>query len=215
MGLLGRLIAGAGLCAAGLGGLVYWSSHLTRSDAAPAAVEEARAGYSADGSADAGAKAPTASAPGSSEVGHPANANLRINEAGLAIIKQSEGLRLEAYSAGGRWYVGYGHSRTARPGMKITEAQAEALLREDVRDAEEGVKRVVTVPVNENEFSAMVSLAYNLGVGAFARSPVVARLNAGDRKGAADAFLTHNKAGGKVNEHLTRRRELERALFLS
>ena len=210
MGLLGRLIAGAGLCAAGLGGLAYWSGHLTRSGDTPAVGEERPSS-----SADAGAKAPTAPPPASSEIGHPANADLRINEAGLAIIKQSEGLRLEAYSAGGRWYIGYGHSRTARPGMQITEAQAEALLREDVRDAEDGVKRDVAVPVNENEFSAMVSLAYNLGVGAFARSPVVERLNAGDRKGAADAFLTHNKAGGKVNEHLTHRREQERALFLS
>jgi lysozyme len=87
-------------------------------------------------------------------------------------------------------------------------------LRQDVKDAEDGVRRKVTVPVNRNQFSAMVSLAYNLGVGGFGRSTVLAALNAGDYNGAADAFLNHNKAGGKVLEHLTKRREQERALFL-
>ncbi len=142
------------------------------------------------------------------------NATLRINDAGLQIIKDSEGLRLEAYNLGGQWLIGYGHSRTARAGMKVSEAQAEALLREDVKDAEDGVRNAVTVPVNRNQFSAMVSLAYNLGVGGFGRSTVLAALNAGDYNGAADAFLNHNKAGGKANEHLTQRREKERALFL-
>ncbi len=159
--------------------------------------------------------APQSSPPASSSAGGvDANANLRINDAGLQIIKDSEGLRLEAYNLGGQWLIGYGHARTARAGMKISEAQAEALLREDVKDAEDGVRRKVAVPVNRNQFSAMVSLAYNLGVGGFGRSTVLSALNAGDYNGAADAFLNHNKAGGKVNEHLTHRREQERALFL-
>jgi lysozyme len=159
--------------------------------------------------------APQTSPPASnSQGGADDNANLRINDAGLQIIKDSEGLRLEAYNAGGKWYIGYGHARTARSGMKITEAQAEALLREDVKDAEDGVRKAVTVPVNRNQFSAMVSLAYNLGVGGFGHSTVLAAVNAGDYEGAADAFLNHNKAGGKVLEHLTMRREKERALFL-
>jgi len=144
-----------------------------------------------------------------------ANAGLRINDAGLQIIKDSEGLRLEAYNLGGQWLIGYGHSRTARSGMTISEAQAEALLREDIRDAEDGVRTRVLVSVNENQFSAMVSLAYNLGVGGFGRSTVLEALNAGDYDGAADAFLNHNTAGGKVIEHLTHRREKERALFLT
>ncbi len=143
------------------------------------------------------------------------SAGLRINDAGLQIIKDSEGLRLEAYNLGGQWLIGYGHSRTARPGMKISQAQAEALLREDVKDAEDGVRAAVTVPVNVNQFSAMVSLAYNLGVGGFRKTTVLEQINRGDYAGAADAFLNHNKAGGKVNEHLTHRREKERALFLT
>lgn len=152
-------------------------------------------------------------APASGDLGHEANANLRINDAGLQIIKESEGLRLEAYNLGGQWLIGYGHARTARSGMKITEAQAEQLLREDVRDAENGVRRLVVVPVNENQFSAMVSLAYNLGVGGFGRSTVLENLNKGNYSRAGDAFLNHNTAGGKVNEHLTHRREMERDLF--
>lgn len=143
------------------------------------------------------------------------NDGLRINDAGLQIIKESEGLRLEAYNLGGQWLIGYGHSRTARAGMTITESEAERLLREDVRDSENAVKNMVEVPMNVNQFSAMVSLAYNLGSGGFSRSTVLERINQGDYQGAADGFLNHNKAGGQVNEHLTHRREKERELFLT
>ncbi|MEM8988678.1 MAG: lysozyme [Pseudomonadota bacterium] len=148
----------------------------------------------------------------------PENANLRTNQAGIDIIKESEGLRLEAYQLGGQWLIGYGHSRTARAGMVISARRAEELLRDDLRDFEEGVKRLLTVPVNRNEFSAMVSLAYNLGIGGFKKTAVLERVNAGDRQGAADAFLRHNRA--RVNgtlkpiPHLTERRAHERALFL-
>jgi len=156
-----------------------------------------------------------AAAPASSDLGHPDNANLRINDAGLQIIKESEGLRLEAYNLGGQWLIGYGHSGTARAGMTITEAEAEQLLRQDVRDAEDGVRARVLVPVNQNQFSAMVSLAYNLGVGGFGGSSVLEALNDGDYNEAADNFMNHNRAGGVPNEHLTHRREKERTLFLT
>jgi len=156
-----------------------------------------------------------APAPASSDLGHPDNANLRINDAGLQIIKESEGLRLEAYNLGGQWLIGYGHSGTARAGMTITEAEAEQLLRQDVRDAEDGVRARVLVPVNQNQFSAMVSLAYNLGVGGFGGSSVLEALNDGDYNEAADNFMNHNRAGGVPNEHLTHRREKERTLFLT
>jgi lysozyme len=147
--------------------------------------------------------------------GIPENQSLRINEAGLQIIKDSEGLRLEAYSGVGGQYIGYGHRMNPGDQSTITAAEADALLREDVRTAEDGVRERLTHPANENEFSAMVSLAYNLGVGGFSRSPVLERFNAGDKQGAADAFLTHNRGGGQVLEHLTQRREKERALFLT
>lgn len=144
---------------------------------------------------------------------------LSTNAAGLAIIKESEGLRLEAYSYAGQWLIGYGHSATTKPGMKITAAQAEDLLRQDLAVCEKAIGDAVTVPINANEFSAMVSLCYNIGWQNFAASSVVRRLNAGDREGAADAFLMWTKAtvaGERVTvPHLEERRQRERALFLS
>ncbi len=211
MSFIGRFLAGVAICGGGLGAIAFYSAHEARKtccagpDEPPAAVEEAP---------PAEAPAPP-SASSDASIANPANAGLRINDAGLQIIKESEGLRLDAYAAGGRWYVGYGHACTDCAGQTITEAQAEAFLRDDVSGAEDVVKRLISVPVNANEFSAMVSLAYNLGGGNFAKSAVVSRLNAGDRQGAADAFLNHNRAGGVVNDHLTERRQKERALFLS
>lgn len=148
------------------------------------------------------------------EVGNAANRKLKINDAGLAIIKASEGLRLDAYEASGRWFIGYGHSG-AEPGSTITEAEADRLLRQDVAGAEDSVRRLVTVPVNVNEFSAMVSLAYNLGSGGFLRSSVLEKINDGDRAGAAEAFRSYVRSGYQVLEHLKQRREKERALFLT
>lgn len=168
---------------------------------------------------DADDVSPQPSAPASNTVGHATNATLRINEAGLDIIKESEGLRLEAYNYNGQWLIGYGHAATAKAGMTITEAQAEQLLRADVRNSEDAVRRMVTVPINENQFSAMVSLAYNLGSGGFSNTSVLERLNDGNTKGAADAFLRYNRA--RINgtltaiQHLTKRRGQERTLFIT
>lgn len=144
---------------------------------------------------------------------------MHINHEGLALIKRFEGLRLEAYQdVAGIWTIGYGHTRTAREGMVITEAQAEALLRDDLKDAEASVSRFVRMPLNENEFSALVSLRFNIGRAAFADSTVVERLNDGLRARAADAFIMWNRAtvGGVkvIVQGLVRRREAERDLFL-
>ena len=117
------------------------------------------------------------------------NAWLAINEPGLDIIRRSEGLRLKSYYLAGQWLIGYGHASTAKQGMTITVGEADLLLLTDVRRAEEGVRRLVKVPLNENEFSALVSLAYNMGVGAFQKTEVLRRINAGDRAGAADGSL--------------------------
>jgi lysozyme len=143
----------------------------------------------------------------------------KTNAAAIAIIKESEGLRLEAYTDGVRWLIGYGHTATAKKGMRITETQAEELLRRDLAVCENAIAGAISVPVTENEFGAMASLCYNLGTGNFAKSPVVAKINAGDYAGAADAFLTHTRGtmNGVKQEipHLKTRREKERALFLT
>ena len=152
----------------------------------------------------------------SEHAGLSSNAALRMNERGLQIIKDSEGLRLEAYSAGGRDYIGYGHQMAPGEPRVITEAQADELLRKDVMIAEDGVRRLLTRTANENQFSAMVSLAYNLGTARFAsRSQVLVKFNAGDIQGAANAFRDHNRGGGEILPHLVERREKERMLFLA
>lgn len=144
---------------------------------------------------------------------------MHINQEGLNLIKSFEGLRLDAYQdVAGIWTIGYGHIKGVKEGMTISEAEAEALLREDLADAENAVSRFVKVPISENEFSALVSLVFNIGSGAFAGSTVLRKLNAGDHKGAADAILMWNRStvGGKkvVVQGLVRRREAERSLFL-
>jgi lysozyme len=150
---------------------------------------------------------------------HSANAWLAINEPGLEIIRRSEGLRLNAYYLAGQWLIGYGHAGTAKQGMKITGVDADRLLVTDVKEAERAVRELVAVPINENEFSALVSLAYNMGSGAFARTEVLRRLNAGDRAGAARAFgyIVAADVNGQrvVLDALRRRRAADRALFLT
>ena len=144
-----------------------------------------------------------------------------INREALDLIKEFEGFRSKAYKdAVGIWTIGYGTTAMAgvgiepKAGMEITEAQALAYLDAAVAKFEHNVTKVLKRPANENEYGAMVSLAYNIGPAAFAKSSVLRLFNAGDKEGAGAAFLLWNKAGGKVLAGLTRRRKAERALFL-
>lgn len=151
----------------------------------------------------------------------PPFAGVSTIESVLAEIRAQEGLRLEAYTGpAGTVLIGYGHAGDdVSLGMTISEAEAEALLRADIGRFEDAIRSQIAVPVNENEFSAMVHLAYNIGTGNFAESSVRRLLNEGDRAGAADAFLLWNKVrenGALVESpHLTARRQHERALFLT
>ncbi len=165
-------------------------------------------------SANPSLAAAAASAPTTSGERKPAS-SWTTNEAGISLIKASEGLRLTAYKSGSKWYIGYGHSDGVTPGMTITESQADAFLRDDLRVCERGVGGAVTVPVTQNEFSAMVSFCFTVGTQNLSKSSIVKKLNTGDRPGAADAFLLWVKAGGKVIPHLVERRKAERALFLA
>lgn len=145
---------------------------------------------------------------------------MKTSQRGIDLIKRFEGLELEAYQdIAGIWTIGYGHIETARPGMRITEREAEALLQRDLKPREQAVSRIVSVPLNQNEFDALVSFVYNVGIEGFRRSTARRRLNSGDRVGAADALTWWNKAtvGGVLREvtGLTRRRASERALFLT
>ncbi len=146
---------------------------------------------------------------------------MRMSPSGIELLKRFEGLELEAYQdIAGIWTIGYGHTGDdVRPGMRITEREAEALLRRDLRPREDAVDRHVTVPLNQNEFDALVSFVYNVGIEGFRRSTALRRLNNGDRVGAADALTWWNKAtvGGVLRAvtGLTRRRAAEAALFLT
>lgn len=144
---------------------------------------------------------------------------MKTNRAGIDLIKRWEGLRLTAYLCPAKvWTIGYGHTTAAgvpavKKGMKITADEAVEILVRDLVAYEAAVMNVLRRSPNENQFSAMVSLCYNIGPGAFARSSVVRKFNAGDLPGAAAAFRLWNKGGGKVLPGLIRRREEEIILF--
>lgn len=144
-----------------------------------------------------------------------------INDAALDLIKEFEGLRLTAYKDPvGVWTVGYGTTAAAgvgvipKAGLTITKAEAGRYLAAAVAKFALAIRPKITAPVNDNEFGAFVSLAYNIGPNAFAKSSALKAFNAGDKARAADAILLWNKAGGKVLPGLVRRRQAERELFL-
>ncbi|MGB1266338.1 MAG: lysozyme [Nereida ignava] len=147
---------------------------------------------------------------------------MRINQATIDLVKEFEGLRLEAYlDPVGVVTIGYGYTNRAGfgPGVAMgdvwTEAQAEEYLAEGLVRFANGIRPHFDRDATPNQFGAMLSLAYNIGTGAFSRSTCLKRFNAGDIEGAADALTWFNKAGGKVLRGLVRRREAERVLFLS
>jgi lysozyme len=146
---------------------------------------------------------------------------MTINQAGLDLIKEFEGFRAEAYrDPVGVWTIGYGTTAAAdvgiepKAGMKISKADAEMYLSRAINKFAAQVDPKIRAPINENERAAFLSLAYNIGPGAFARSSALRKFNEGDKAGAASAILLWNKAGGKVLAGLVRRREAEKALFL-
>lgn len=143
------------------------------------------------------------------------NGDRQINAAGLELLKSFEGCRLTAYKCpAGVWTIGYGTTAGVRSGMTITQAEAERLLRRDLDKFERAVADAVKVSLTDNQFSALVSFTYNVGIGALQGSSVLRILNQGNYKEAADRLLAWNKAGGRELAGLNRRRQAERSLFL-
>lgn len=146
---------------------------------------------------------------------------MQTSEKGIALIKQFEGCKLTAYQDSvGVWTIGYGWTypvdgKPIRSGMTIKQETAERLLKTGLVSYESDVSRLVKVGLTQGQFDALMSFTYNLGARSLSTSTLLRKLNAGDYAGAADEFLRWNKAGGKVLNGLTRRREAERALFLS
>ena len=145
---------------------------------------------------------------------------MQISDKGIALIKQFEGCKLTAYQDSvGVWTIGYGWTKPVdgkpiRAGMTIKQETAERLLKTGLVSYENDVSRLVKVDLTQGQFDALVSFTYNLGARSLSTSTLLRKLNAGDYAGASDEFLRWNKAGGKVLNGLTRRREAERALFL-
>ena len=143
---------------------------------------------------------------------------MKINEAGLNLIKQFESCRLKAYpdpaTGGEPITIGWGHTGGVKLGDVITQAQADAWLLEDVAKFEQGVSELVKVSLSGNQYSALVSFAYNCGLANLKKSSLLRKLNAGDIMGAADEFPKWNRGGGRVLPGLVRRRKAERELFL-
>lgn len=139
---------------------------------------------------------------------------MHMNEAGLRLLKNFEGVRLQAYKCpAGVVTIGYGHTgmlngKPLTMGTTITQAQAEALLKQDLVRYENYVNSLKR-DFNENQFSALTSFVYNCGLGSL---QMLCRNR--NNKQIAEALLLYNKAGGKVLAGLTKRRKAERELFL-
>lgn len=131
------------------------------------------------------------------------------------LIKRFEGCRLKSYTcSAGVWTIGYGRTGGIKPGQTITQATADLWLAEDIVKYAAGVDNCVKVPLNDNQYAALISFCYNVGAGALAKSTLMRRLNMRDYLGAADEFLKWTRARGKELPGLVRRRKTERELFL-
>lgn len=133
---------------------------------------------------------------------------MKTSQTGINLIKEFEGCVLTAYDdSTGTYTIGYGHTVGVKRGQKITQAQAESFLKNDLVIYENGVTGT-KLSLNQNQFDALVSFAYNCGVGSL--KTLVANRNL---KQISEALLLYNKAGGKVLAGLVRRRKAEKELF--
>ncbi len=142
----------------------------------------------------------------------------RVNSRCLDLIKRWEGFRADPYMDAKLLAIGYGHTFAigtpeVKPGMKVTETEATLILLADLERMRVKMDPLIKVTLNDNQYGALLSFCYNLGVGNLAKSTLLKKINAGDFEGASKQFLVWNRSGGKVLPGLTRRREAESALF--
>lgn len=150
---------------------------------------------------------------------------MRTSSAGLELIKEFEGCLKPVGDGTYKPYVcpagvltiGWGHTnhhgRKFNEATRWTRAQCDAALAEDLRGFEQAVERLVKVQLNQNQFDALVSFAYNCGEGNLGKSTLLRKLNRGDYEGAAEQFAVWNKGAGQVLRGLVRRRAAEAKLF--
>lgn len=143
---------------------------------------------------------------------------MKTSSTGRKFTETYEGLRLKSYKdATGTWTIGYGHTSAAGlpkvvAGQTITQAEADSILSNDLIGFEKDVANLVKVPLNQNQYDALISFQYNTG--ALGKSSALKALNKGDYEGAANKLTLYNVSKGKVLPGLTKRREAEKALFL-
>lgn len=143
---------------------------------------------------------------------------MKTSQAGIDLIKSFEGLVLQAAPCpAGILTIGHGHTGPdVYIGLRITQEFAEDLLRQDLARFERGVERMLDgVETSQAQFDSMVSLAFNIGLGAFQRSSVLRHHRAGNRLSAAASFMLWVKAAGRTLTGLLRRRNAERRMYLS
>jgi len=144
---------------------------------------------------------------------------MKMSAAGLATVKEFEGLRLKAYKCPAAvWTIGYGHTSAAGAPMvtsdlEITREAAEEILKKDMVQYEDGVRKYVKVDLSQGQFDALVDFAYNAGVGALAKSTLLKRVNAEKFDEVPAEFMKWTKGGGKELPGLVRRRRAEVKLW--
>lgn len=145
---------------------------------------------------------------------------MKVSKECLKMLAHHEGVRQKPYKCpAGLWTVGVGHligdGKTLPDSWNRTFTLDEVydILAKDVARFERGVNKYITVPLRQNEFDALVSFSFNLGLGVLQRSTLRQALNRGDKEGAIASLLKYNKAGGKVLKGLDNRRKDEAALF--
>ena len=147
---------------------------------------------------------------------------MTVSNKGLNIIKKHEGRKLTAYICpAGKPTIGYGNTfyangKPVKMGDKITKLEAESLLVIVVNQFASRVLNVLKKPVTQNQFDALVSFAYNTGIGNFSRSTLLRKVNANPNDATiAGEFAKWNKGGGVVLRGLTRRRKEESDLYFA
>ena len=141
---------------------------------------------------------------------------MKTSPKGIALIKEFEGLRLKAYKCpGGVWTIGYGHTAGVKPGMVISEAQAEEYLKADLI-AFERYLNGLGLDLNQNQFDALISFIYNVGTGNFSNSTLLRKVRANPQDNSImDEFLRWVYSKGRVLPGLQRRRLAEMKLYFS
>lgn len=140
---------------------------------------------------------------------------MNISNKGIELIKKFEGCSLSSYKCpAGVWTIGYGHIKNTKEGMKITLKEANIFLQNDLKIHEKNVEKLVKVPLSQNQFDALVSFEFNVGISNFQKSTLLKKLNKNDFIGASGEFEKWIYANHKPLLGLAKRRKAEKELFL-